>query len=127
MKSNSPPRIKLSYYGKLGDSRREAVFPAARGRAEWHGDSSGQAKGLRGGDPRYIRETLPEGIPEEGAGFLDVENRILKKFLDEHRKVGIDTPVFIFQVEANPRYVQLTHQVFKWLGSSRNAGVTSTI
>ena len=52
---------------------------------------------------------------------------ILEKFLEQHRKIGLDTSVFIFQVDENPRYIHLTHRVFEWLQSSRNAGVTSTI
>ena len=48
-------------------------------------------------------------------------------FLARHRNIGLDTPVFIFQIEENPKYVDLTHQVFTWIGSPRNIAVTSTI
>ncbi|HLH31008.1 MAG TPA: PIN domain-containing protein, partial [Terriglobia bacterium] len=41
--------------------------------------------------------------------------------------MGLDTSVFIFQIEENPKYVHLTHQIFTWLQSARNTASTSTI
>jgi len=30
----------------------------------------------------------------------------------KHRKIGIDTAVFIYQLEENPKYVELTQRIF---------------
>jgi predicted nucleic acid-binding protein len=51
----------------------------------------------------------------------------LQGFLRRHRLIALDTSVFIYQIEANPRYVGLTDAVFIWLGRPEHAGVTSTI
>lgn len=47
--------------------------------------------------------------------------------LRRHRRIALDTSVFIYQVEANPRYVELTDQVFKWIEAPGNVAFTSTI
>jgi predicted nucleic acid-binding protein len=47
--------------------------------------------------------------------------------LSRHRKVGLDTSVFIFQVEENNLYFQLTDAVFSWLEGPRAQAVTSTV
>lgn len=44
-----------------------------------------------------------------------------------HRRVALDTSVFIYQLEANPRYVGLTDSVFAWLAQPDSTAVTSTI
>jgi predicted nucleic acid-binding protein len=51
----------------------------------------------------------------------------LRAFLRRHRRIALDTGVFIYQLEANPRYLGLTDPVFKWLERPENAAVTSTI
>jgi len=51
----------------------------------------------------------------------------LRAFLRRHRRIALDTSVFIYQLEANPRYVELTDRVFAWLGRPEHAAVTSTI
>jgi predicted nucleic acid-binding protein len=51
----------------------------------------------------------------------------LRGFLRRHRRIALDTSVFIYQLEANPHYVDLTDQVFAWLERSDHAAVTSTI
>ncbi len=51
----------------------------------------------------------------------------LDAFLRRHRRIALDTPVFIYQLENNPRYVGLTDRVFSWLESAGSRGVTSTI
>ncbi|MBV9771783.1 MAG: PIN domain-containing protein [Bryobacterales bacterium] len=51
----------------------------------------------------------------------------LRAFLRHHRRIALDTNVFIYQLEANPRYVSLTDQVFDWLEQGNHAAVTSTI
>ena len=52
---------------------------------------------------------------------------MLDAFLSRHRSLGLDTSVFIFEVEANARYVERTHRIFQWLKSPGRTGVTSTI
>jgi predicted nucleic acid-binding protein len=41
--------------------------------------------------------------------------------------MALDTSVFIYQIEANPRYLVFTNQIFSWLERPACAGVTSTI
>jgi predicted nucleic acid-binding protein len=41
--------------------------------------------------------------------------------------IALDTCVFIYQVEANPRYLSFTEHIFSWLERSEGQGVTSTI
>ena len=51
----------------------------------------------------------------------------LSAFLRRHRRIALDTSVFIYELEANPRYVSLADQIFVWLERPGHAGVTSTI
>ncbi len=51
----------------------------------------------------------------------------LRAFLRRHRRIALDTSVFIYQLEANPRYVGLTDPIFAWLERQGHAAVTSTI
>lgn len=51
----------------------------------------------------------------------------LAEFLARHRKIGLDTSVFIFQVEENPKYFELVNPIFVWLEGTRARAVTSTI
>ena len=51
----------------------------------------------------------------------------LHAFLRRHRRIALDTSVFIYQLEANPRYLGLTDPVFAWLERPGHAAVTSTI
>lgn len=51
----------------------------------------------------------------------------VRDFLRRHRRIALDTSVFIYQLEANPRYVSLTDTIFSWLEQSRHTAVTSTI
>lgn len=51
----------------------------------------------------------------------------LASLLRRHSLVAIDTSVFIYQVESNPRYVDLTDRVFAWIESPGCAALTSTI
>jgi predicted nucleic acid-binding protein len=51
----------------------------------------------------------------------------LRAFLRHHRRIALDTSVFIYQLEANPRYVGLTDPIFAWLEQPVHAAVTSTI
>jgi predicted nucleic acid-binding protein len=51
----------------------------------------------------------------------------LQAFLRRHRRIALDTSVFIHQLEANPRYVGLTDLIFTWLLQLSHTGITSTI
>lgn len=51
----------------------------------------------------------------------------LDAFLRRHQKIALDTCIFIYQVEANPRYFPLSDRVFSWLEKSGHRAVTSTI
>jgi len=47
--------------------------------------------------------------------------------LRRHRRIALDTSIFIYQIEANPRYLPLTDAVFAWLERPGTSAVTSTI
>jgi predicted nucleic acid-binding protein len=51
----------------------------------------------------------------------------LRTFLRRHRLIGLDTSVFIYQIEANARYLGFTDHIFSWLERAGSQGVTSTI
>jgi predicted nucleic acid-binding protein len=51
----------------------------------------------------------------------------LRGFLRRHRRIALDTSVFIYQMEANPRYVALTETVFEWLELPNHSALTSTV
>jgi predicted nucleic acid-binding protein len=51
----------------------------------------------------------------------------LRAFLRRHREIAIDTSVFIYQLEDNARYTDLTDPVFAWLEQLDHRAVTSTI
>ena len=48
-------------------------------------------------------------------------------FLRRHRCIALDTSVFIYQLEANARYVALTDHIFSWLEQPGRRAITSTI
>jgi hypothetical protein len=39
----------------------------------------------------------------------------LRAFLRRHRRIALDTSVFIYQLENHPRYAVLTDPIFEWL------------
>lgn len=51
----------------------------------------------------------------------------LRAFLARHRRVALDTSVFIYYLEANLAYADLAGEVFAWLEHSKNTAVTSTL
>jgi predicted nucleic acid-binding protein len=52
----------------------------------------------------------------------------LRLYLRRHQFIGIDTSIFIYQVEARKPYVELADAVFSWLErGGHRAAVTSTI
>jgi predicted nucleic acid-binding protein len=51
----------------------------------------------------------------------------LRLFLRRHRRIALDTSVFIYQMEANARYLALTDSVFSWIERAGHEALTSTI
>jgi predicted nucleic acid-binding protein len=51
----------------------------------------------------------------------------LRAFLRRHKRIALDTSVFIYQLEANPRYVVLTDHIFMWVERPDHTAITSTI
>ena len=51
----------------------------------------------------------------------------LRVFLRRHRRVALDTSIFIYQLEANLRYLALTDSIFSWVEVQGHEAVTSTI
>jgi predicted nucleic acid-binding protein len=51
----------------------------------------------------------------------------LRAFFRRHHAIALDTSIFIYQMEANARYVHLTDQIFSWLERAGSQAVTSTI
>jgi predicted nucleic acid-binding protein len=51
----------------------------------------------------------------------------LRSILRGHRRIALDTNIFIYQLEANPQYVALADHVFAWLEHPKHSAVTSTI
>lgn len=51
----------------------------------------------------------------------------LNRLLKLHSRIALDTSVFIYQLQANPKYVGLTDDIFVWLQRPKSQGVTSTI
>jgi predicted nucleic acid-binding protein len=51
----------------------------------------------------------------------------LRAFLRRHRRIAIDTSIFIYELEPNPRYVDLADRVFAWIEQPGHSAVTSTI
>lgn len=51
----------------------------------------------------------------------------LRAFLGRHCRVALDTNVFIYQIEENPRYLSLTDTIFAWLEQPQSRAVTSTV
>lgn len=52
---------------------------------------------------------------------------VLQSFLRRHRKISLDSSVFIYQTEANPKYLPATGPVFTWLVHHDSQAVTSTV
>jgi predicted nucleic acid-binding protein len=50
-----------------------------------------------------------------------------RSVLGRHRRVAIDSSVFIYQLEANPSYVALSDATFTWVERPGCSAVTSTI
>jgi uncharacterized protein len=51
----------------------------------------------------------------------------LRAFLRRHRRIALDTSVFIYQLEANARYLAFTDHIFTWIERHGGRAATSTI
>jgi len=51
----------------------------------------------------------------------------LRAFLKRHRRIALDTSIFIYHLEANPVYGDMAAEVFTWLERSPHTAVTSSL
>jgi predicted nucleic acid-binding protein len=51
----------------------------------------------------------------------------LRKFLQRHQRIALDTSIFIYQLETNPKYLPLTDDIFAWIERPGSRALTSTI
>jgi predicted nucleic acid-binding protein len=51
----------------------------------------------------------------------------LRGFLRRNRRIALDTSVFIYQIESNPRYLLYANHIFSWLERPGSQAVTSTV
>jgi len=51
----------------------------------------------------------------------------LASLLRGHHRIALDTSIFIYHLEDNPRYSELANEVFRWLERPGNAASTSTV
>jgi predicted nucleic acid-binding protein len=56
-----------------------------------------------------------------------VRRHSLAGFLTRHKKIGLDTSVFIFELDANPKYIEVVHPVFRWLEEPASCAAASTV
>ena len=51
----------------------------------------------------------------------------LGRFLKKHKRIGLDSNVFIYFIEGIPAYRKLTRKIFDSIESGRNEGICSTL
>jgi predicted nucleic acid-binding protein len=51
----------------------------------------------------------------------------LHAFLRRHPRIALDTSIFIYHLEPNPKYLACTNPIFSWLERQGSAAITSTI
>ena len=51
----------------------------------------------------------------------------LRRVLQQHRLIALDSSIFIYQLEANPKYVALSHVIFSWVPERTSHAVTASI
>jgi predicted nucleic acid-binding protein len=51
----------------------------------------------------------------------------LRAFLRRHQRIALVTSIFIYHLEANPKYLAYTDPIFSWLERSGSKAITSTI
>ena len=54
-------------------------------------------------------------------------NGRLVAYLERHRRIGIDTSLFVYQIEDHPAYAPVSDALFRWVATGRSVGVTSTL
>jgi predicted nucleic acid-binding protein len=47
--------------------------------------------------------------------------------LREHHKIGLDSNIFIYKMDVNPRYLELATHILEWLEGFNHFGATSTL
>lgn len=52
---------------------------------------------------------------------------IFRQRLESHQLIGLDTSIFIYHLEANPRYLPLTQLLLKSVEAGQCSGVVSTV
>ncbi len=51
----------------------------------------------------------------------------LRAFLRRHRRIAVDSSIFIYHLEGSPGYGGLANEVFEWIETPGHAAVTSTV
>ena len=51
----------------------------------------------------------------------------LRAFLRRHRRIALDTSLFIYHLQPNPKYLAYTDLIFSWLERPESRAITSTI
>jgi predicted nucleic acid-binding protein len=51
----------------------------------------------------------------------------LRAFLRRHRRIALDTSIFIYRLAPNPKYLPCTDLIFSWLERPESSAITSTI
>jgi predicted nucleic acid-binding protein len=51
----------------------------------------------------------------------------LRAFLRRHRRIALDTSIFIYHLAPNPKYLPCTDLIFPWLERPESSAITSTI
>ena len=51
----------------------------------------------------------------------------LRAFLRRHRRIALDTSIFIHHLEANPKYLACTDLIFSWIEPAESKALASTI
>src|SRR5262249_54967015 len=77
------------------------------------------------GAPGRDARRVPQELPQEGTGKLGLAR--LHEFLARHRRIGIDTCVFIYHFEENREFLHLAKPVLAWVEKPGHSAVTSTV
>lgn len=51
----------------------------------------------------------------------------LRAFLRRHRRIALDSSIFIYHLEANAKYLACTDLIFAWIERTESKAITSTI
>ncbi len=51
----------------------------------------------------------------------------LRAFLRRHPLIALDTNIFVYLLELNPRYVRIADQILSWVATPAGRAVTSTL